>query len=340
MKNYLLKKIDHRFWFPLTLITYSLKSFFPASKIHNKTLIVRPGGLGDLVLVTLALSKLNYNYRDFVFLIEKRNLVWAQELELDYLLYDSINFWFKRKTFKSIICTEQMYGLAMLASVYSSESNSYITCFSTNRGYRFGNNICLYNENDTHELLSFKNIIATHFKNDNQINQKSIIGTSFDVMNRNENLVLIGVSGRNDDSRKLDVDVFVDFIKSRMSEDGENVLVSSLNDLDYASSVAKALNIKIETNFSNIVKLIKSCKYLITIDSGLVHIASYFDTPVISIFTSGRPYKWAPTALGSEIWSKDFICQPCNLFGVVPKCNYDFRCHKSSNEFKLVSKFI
>ena len=54
----------------------------------EKPLVVRPGGLGDLVCADIALQELGRDARDFLWLIEMRSQPWAAYRGLPHLCYD------------------------------------------------------------------------------------------------------------------------------------------------------------------------------------------------------------------------------------------------------------
>jgi ADP-heptose:LPS heptosyltransferase len=80
-------------------------------------------------------------------------------------------------------------------------------------------------------------------------------------------------------------------------------------------------------NFSQLCDRIASSEEVLTIDSGFLHIASYYGVPTTGIFTSGRERKWASLARDSSIVRRnDLACQPCTWFGQVPVCAHNFAC--------------
>jgi hypothetical protein len=54
----------------------------------EKALVVRPGGMGDLIGADIALEELGRDARDFLWLIEERSRPWAEYRGLPFLCYD------------------------------------------------------------------------------------------------------------------------------------------------------------------------------------------------------------------------------------------------------------
>ena len=63
----------------------------PGRNADSSPLIVRPGGLGDLVCLQMAIENLGLDIRRFRFIIERRSEPWAALHDLNYLSYDSLD---------------------------------------------------------------------------------------------------------------------------------------------------------------------------------------------------------------------------------------------------------
>lgn len=78
------------------------------------------------------------------------------------------------------------------------------------------------------------------------------------------------------------------------------------------------------TNLRELACLIKDCNVLITNDSGPMHVADAFGTPVIALFGSTDPVLTGPYSQTENVIYKKVACSPC--FKRV--CPIDFRCMK------------
>lgn len=65
---------------------------------------------------------------------------------------------------------------------------------------------------------------------------------------------------------------------------------------------------------------------LVSGDSGILHIAVGLGIPTVSLFGPGRAKKWAPRNGYHTVINKELPCSPCTTFGYTPKCPEDARC--------------
>ena len=114
-----LKRFDRLLW-PLAACLAAIGRRLPGrGEPAGRVLIVRPGGLGDLVLCCIACEMLGRDPREFVWLIEKRTEPWARHLGLDYACYDRIDrrSLGLRARFPLVINSEQRFGLAQATAL-------------------------------------------------------------------------------------------------------------------------------------------------------------------------------------------------------------------------------
>ena len=84
-----------------------------------------------------------------------------------------------------------------------------------------------------------------------------------------------------------------------------------------------------DTCFLEACALIAQCDYMITNDSGLMHVANALDVPLSAIFGPTDFRRTAPLGRHSRIVSVDLPCRPCfRLEGdsAVRHCPYQYRC--------------
>ena len=91
-----------------------------------------------------------------------------------------------------------------------------------------------------------------------------------------------------------------------------------------------------KTTFPELVAVIKQLDLLITIDSASTHIASAFNTPVLTLFGPTMPPFWGPTGKNSSfIWKEKEACIGCRRY----YCIYrkDHECMKSITPEEVVT---
>lgn len=69
----------------------------------------------------------------------------------------------------------------------------------------------------------------------------------------------------------------------------------------------------------------KSC-LLVCGDSGLLHLAVGLGVPTVSLFGPGRALKWAPRGGHHLVINRNLPCSPCTTFGTTPPCPIQARC--------------
>ena len=98
----------------------------------------------------------------------------------------------------------------------------------------------------------------------------------------------------------------------------------------------RAINIAGVTDLRELACLIKDCHLLITNDSGPMHIAAAFQTPLIALFGSTDETITGPYGQPKSVIHKHVSCSPC--FKRV--CPIDFRCMKEISVEEVWNKAI
>lgn len=293
----------------------------------NESLIIRPGGMGDLIILCHALKKNNKSLEDYTWIIEKRSELWAKHLKLKYICYDKdpINTFLRNfGKYKEVYNTEQRFGLSQIYSYACCSKNSLLHSFSTNKLSILADRAIEYESVNSHEIVEFSKLF--------NLNTKLI--DYYAVQNnisQNSNYNIFWMSGLNQESRSLSIDKLCEFIRNQHNKE-MLFLLSAPADQEYTKKLSERLtdvDIKNEIYFDSFEKYIdklKDSSHLLSIDSGPVHIASYYSVPTITLFTSGIIAKWSPLTKGSRIYNKSLACSPCTRFGQVPKCNNQYSC--------------
>ncbi len=109
-------------------------------------------------------------------------------------------------------------------------------------------------------------------------------------------------------------------------------------DSDTILSKAKdAMDLTGKTNLKEVAYVIKNAKLFIGPDSGLLHIAFGLGTPTVSLFGSGIESKWAPRGKKHIVINKNLPCSPCTRFGYTPRCRLGVRCIKEITPQDVIS---
>ncbi len=330
MNTLYLRHLDRWLW-PLAVRLGGLGASLvqPRRRAATPPLILRPGGMGDLILLCVAIEELGRDVREFVWLIEARSAPWARHLRLDFVCYDEVplrTLWRLAGRHLVVVNTEQRYGLSQAASVLARSRGGRVFAFDTNVGAAWADQVVRYDPFEAHETVEFGRLVA------------AALGLERDVarpvrrrrMRATEGPV-VGVGGLQRASRRLDEGRWLEIIHAWSSGRELNVSAAPA-DREFARRLCARLDGRaklFEGDFEAVCDLIRRSSEVLTIDGGFMHIASYYGVPVTSVFTSSREKKWASLSPGSHIVRRnDLPCQPCALYAVVPPCPYGFACRE------------
>ncbi|MCX5706298.1 MAG: lipopolysaccharide heptosyltransferase II [Candidatus Omnitrophica bacterium] len=94
------------------------------------------------------------------------------------------------------------------------------------------------------------------------------------------------------------------------------ILVGDKEDAEINKYIAKnagspVLDFSGRTSLAELAVLLKKSKLLVSNDSATLHIASYFDTPVVAIFGITDDEKYGPWSKNNAVVKKEIFCRPC-----------------------------
>ena len=302
----------------------------PARPPSESVLILRPGGLGDLICADIALQELALDARDFTWLIESRSQPWAAFRGLPHVCYDAHPLKSLRQVrarHALVINTEQLYGLAEAYALLARAKGGRVFSFDTNRGAAWSDAAVAYDWKDRHETIEFGRLFASAL-------DRPPPGTSRLSRPRLDPASgppLVLIAGRQSPSRRLNLEAWAARVAAWHGE-RRFLIGAAPEDADFADELTHrfdGLAGRFAGSFDELCRQISRSVEILTMDGGAVHIASYFGVPTLALFTSGRDRKWHPLGEGSRILRRhDLSCQPCTRFGQVPPCPYGYACLK------------
>lgn len=358
-KIWFLKFIDRVFG---TLLAKLLVIFYkPPNKLNNdisSILVIRPGGIGDAVLLFPALEALKINYPDSSIdvLAEKRNAgIFSFCPFINNLyLYDTFNFFnvFNKK-YDVVFDTEQWHKLSSIVG-YLVSSGKKIG-FNTNSRSQLYTESIKYSHKD-HEVVSFLNLVKTVCRNvpefkpsckfinfsDNEIREdlRSEVG-------RINNIKIGLFYGATVRERMWGVDKF-SLLANELIKLGFTVILLGGNSdihqlkefMENIKDKENILNFIGKTNLKESAYILSKLELFISGDSGLMHIAYGLGTRTISLFGVGIEQKWAPKGKKNIIINKNLECSPCTKFGYTPRCPYEVRCLKDISTGEVLKEVL
>jgi ADP-heptose:LPS heptosyltransferase len=314
------------------------------SSKRKKFLFIRPGGIGDAVLLLPAIKALKtyFHDSDIDVLCEKRNaeiFTLSNEINRSYLYdrgFDLLKC-FKNK-YDAVIDTEQWHRLSAVVA-YLTGAGIRIG-FDTNERRRLLTHRIPYNHDD-YEGYSFLHLMepligaVSEFKADTPFIDT---GDDFPIhvlpaSLKGNNKVIAVFPGASVKERLWGVDNFGKTAKALKNMGYEIIILGAKNDRRDAGAVIKhagdCIDLTGKTNLKDAANVLKICRLLITSDSGLMHIAYAVGTPTISFFGAGIEKKWAPRGNRHIALNKLLDCSPCTKFGYMPKCKKGIKCLSS-----------
>jgi heptosyltransferase-1 len=97
-----------------------------------------------------------------------------------------------------------------------------------------------------------------------------------------------------------------------------------------ASSSGKSVSLVGETDLKGLIEIIRGARFMVSNDSGPMHIAAGLGIPVFAIFGPTDPIRTGPYGKGHTVIRKDISCAPC----FKKKCD-DMKCMKGLSVEKV-----
>lgn len=352
----ILKKLDSIIGpFAITFAKTIFRPRIKASEAPSSFLFIRPGGIGDAVLLMPALKELKRAYpkAKIDLLCEKRNHeIFELCTEIDSIfLYDNLaglTATFRGK-YDVVIDSEQWYRLSAVVA-YLTRAPMRIGFSTNDRGELFSDPIS-YKE-DEHEIYSFFRLISPLVPN-HAFNEETAFISIPDELSRRvdcalrplaEKRIVALFPGGSVPEKRWPLERFRE-LAERLTEAGYAIaVVGGKCDFDLGNKITEGLNSAVNLcgSFSLVetAALLKRAALLITGDSGILHIAFGVGTGTLSLFGPGNEIKWAP---GGDIHlslSSDLDCRPCTKFGTIPPCSRNIECMLLIDSTKVFKKAI
>ncbi|WP_374356179.1 glycosyltransferase family 9 protein [Chitinimonas sp.] len=292
-------------------------------------LVIRPGGMGDLICCCMALESLGMAPHDWHWLIERRSAPWADHLGLSYRCYDR-QPWRLAGDFgryRRVVNTEQRFGLAQAMALALLKPGGELFHFSSNRLAISGTTSVAYDPYLTHEVAAFSRLFAA------AVQCEPVPLSPRQRLRASHGEVILGLAGGASPSRTIPAATWL-VLAQRYLPAGPVTVLAGPAERALAETLQQTQPERfrsIEIDFGSVCERIATAECLMTMDGGMSHIASYYGIPQLVLFTSGRRDKWAPcSAHSATLQRQDLACQPCTVFGQTPPCPNQFRCHDFS----------
>ncbi|MHB8058810.1 MAG: glycosyltransferase family 9 protein [Desulfuromonadaceae bacterium] len=337
MKIRLLKLIDDLVGF---IITTCLPSALTCPVLTlQRILIIRPGGIGDAVLLASSLTSLKHKYPHIciTILAEQRNAaVFSLIPAIDKVFrYDSLSEFIQVLfgKYDVVIDTEQWHRLsAVVARLVRAPLK---IGFDTNERRRMFTNRIQYDQ-DAYETDNFMSLLKPLGIDCRHNTGSTALTIPLQAVCRADELLkelcaeifIVIFPGASIPEKRWGADNFRQVAKMLYFFGIKIVVVGGEEDRQQGEVIAGGLGLNLAglTSLAETAAVIQKSSLLLSGDSGVLHIAVGLDVPTVSLFGPGRAKKWAPRGDRHIVINNELRCSPCTVFGTTPPCPNNTRC--------------
>jgi ADP-heptose:LPS heptosyltransferase len=306
-------------------------------------LFVRPGGIGDAVLLAPSIQfiKKQFPAIRITVLAESRNAgAFTLFPGIDALLcYDHPRelLYALRSNYDAVIDSEQWHRLSAVVARFVSAPVKI--GFDTNERRRMFTHRIPYSHDD-YEAFSFSHLLHPLGVDPEGVNANAPFLSIPDAASRKAATLLEPLGGlpfvtvfpgASIPERRWGADRFRRLTDSLSGLGVRTVVVGGKDDRQQGDEIVcggAGLNLAGMTTLPETAAVIQKSSLLISGDSGVLHIAVGLRVPTVSLFGPGRAKKWAPHGGEHTVINRELPCSPCTTFGTTPRCRIGVRCMK------------
>lgn len=321
----------------------------------EKVLFIRPGGIGDAVLLIPVITKLHSVNPEakIEILAEKRNIhmfLLCPHISKTHC-YDKPSELLRaiRSRYDVVIDSEQWHRLSAVVA--------WMTRASISIGYGTNDREKLFTcsipySHDDYEVHSFLNLLTPltgplsvdldkpflYVPSYATIKIRSLLGSVL-----NKALVVLFPGGSLQERRWAGVR-FYQTARALIGRGYSVVVVGGEDDRNVGDEIAAGFDDV--TNFCGRLSLVETAAVLresallISGDSGILHLGFGLGIKTLSLFGPGIEKKWAPRGPRHMTINKNLACSPCTKFGYTPKCKIGAECMKQITVDEVFDKAI
>ncbi len=302
----------------------------------QRILIIRPGGLGDMLMLIPMLNTLFQQLADAKvdILCEERNAAMAQVINPhgEVILYDRTPFRLPSRLRKAhynlVIDSEQFHNL------------SAVTALLSGAPLRIGFNIAprrnpLYThpvtyQTDAPEYRQFLNLLAPLARGsaENPRIEGALTDAGLppapqelaDIEPHNRIVLHAGAGNRY---KQWPHERFATLIRHLIEHDGKTVVIVGQQKSDNPlprKATRGVIDFCGKLDLLQTAAVIRNAALFTGCDTGLAHLAVALDTPSVTIFGSSDPRKWGHSSTRHIVVSHPMACAPCAIFGYHKPC--------------------
>jgi lipopolysaccharide heptosyltransferase II len=321
----------------------------------KKILIIKPRGIGDIVLSTIVLDNLKYHFRNakIDYLVES----FAKEVLENNLLVNKVLTFNKSDFILKTIWTIRKEKYDLIIDLWSNPKTAQFTFFSgakyrigySYRGRKYAYNLLGPAERGNYhsalhnlELLYALDVKVTSKKIHLYLcNESKLFADDFFNKNKLSDKIIVGIipsGGWN--SKRCPSEKWVEICKAIIQKFQCTVIIFwGPGDEDDANFIKSSFEtnciLSPDTNLKNMAALISKCNLIIANDSGPMHIAAALKVPTLGLFGPTDPKKHGPFSENSDyVIISDLHCIICNKL----ECPFNKECFYQMNTDEILEK--
>ncbi|TGU72394.1 glycosyltransferase family 9 protein [Geomonas terrae] len=339
MQPTLLKKID-AIAGPLLSHLFLRRRRSGTNTAPQSALVIRPGGIGDAILLIPALRALKSAYPAcrIEILAETRNAAAFQFCPGVHAVhrYDAPGELAAvlRNRYDLVIDTEQWYRLSALVSRLVRARRS--VGFATNERKRLFTDAVPYALDEYEPYSFFRLLTPLGIEAPSELTVPFLTLPPEAVEGAQQLLAYIGerpfvaiFPGASVSRKEWGIGRFRQVASSAVLAGYAVVLLGGEGEAEACEMIARstgALDLAGKGSLAESAAVIGKAKALLSGDSGLLHIAAGLGTPTVSLFGPSDPVKWAPKGEHHRVFASTLSCAPCSRWGTIPSCSHEGSC--------------
>jgi len=305
----------------------------------SNILFIRPGGIGDAVLLVPALKALKKKYpaAKIEILAEKRNaaVFHLSEAVANIMRYDVPGEFFAAfsRKYDVVIDTEQWHRLSAIVGRLIKAPVK--VGYGTNERRRLFTQAVDYSH-ECYEAESFFDLlgplgIEADLADAPWLEVPAAAGEATDHLLGPlvDKPFVVLFPGASIPERQWGAGRFRSVAEWCLGQGLEVVLVGGPQDLAAGEAISEGLdvlNLAGRTSLVETAAVLEKAALLVAGDSGVLHLAVGLDVPTIALFGPGIAAKWAPRGERHIVLNKNLPCSPCTQFGYTPPCPIEAQC--------------
>jgi len=331
--NRLLKYIDRYLGiliiFLLSIFTRKKK---PSYKENESVAFFAPVAIGDTILILSTIQKYRTSFP------MKKITIFCSPLSIDLVSFfikdievipikitsvlETVKI-IRQYKFNQWYDFSQWARLSSIISFFAKADNKH--GFSTKlqfRNYTYTNTV--EHLNNVHELENFGRLLNLSM---NTKDIEPITKKNSDQQNRNI-IIHICPSGERSHLKMWPTDRWISITNYLLSRNKRVIFTGAGKDIIHVKKVIdkfstndNIINLVDKTSIKDLPKLIEDSKLIITVNTGILHIASFTNTPIIVLNGPTNPNRWGPVSSNAISLTPKLECAPCLNLGFEYGCN-------------------